>query len=511
MILLSLGDTAMFLCRVCRPDPFSLVHPLCTLACCSTLTSLRISILRGKCSEEEINLLGRLRGLKDLTLAFQGKNNDGNPVCISPLSQLTNLQSLVVQGVVPSAAQVPAAAAAGEGGGGGNGEHGSSSCGFLPCSLTSLEIQGGGWDDRGPATTTVKDWMNHIPSGNQLKELHVLNFDRDASGSLFSGVELSSLSVLKELHVLMEPFCGMHNVEWVQLPLCLTTLSNLEVVDVGSSKPELQGPQYYLTVGRGQLGLLKHLPKLRKLGWIINIEELEAPANAQLSQLQELQYYELLPDWLTPSTCPQLQTMMVEVEEFPGPLLQLAALTQLTALRLEGAADAMPALEGWGDMRVLGHGLHRLQRLELVNYVTASAEEAEDHERLPVSDLSAFTQIKQLQLICLMDPGKHVPKQPSSSDFLQGLSKLTQLEQLQLEGYSTVTPAMVPCLAQSLPQLQLLEVGLCKHPELEKQVITGEDVVSWEELHPGFRDVQQLCKIVKAKLQVKVGYARQWL
>ena len=200
---------------------------MCTLTCCSTLTSLHISVPGGKCSHEDINLLGRLRGLKDLTLAFQGKNDDGRPVCIGPLSQLTNLRGLVVQGVVPSAAQVPAAAAAGEGGGGGNGEHGSSSCCFLPCSLTSLEIQGGGWDDRGQATTTVKGWMDHIPSGNQLKELHVLNFDRDASGSLFSGVELSSLSVLKELHLLMQPFSGMGRFEWVQLPVSLTALSSL--------------------------------------------------------------------------------------------------------------------------------------------------------------------------------------------------------------------------------------------------------------------------------------------
>ena len=70
---------------------------------------------------------------------------------------------------------------------------------------------------------------------------------------------------------------------------------------------------------------------------------------------------------------------------------------------------------------------------------------------------------------------------------------------------------MVCCLAQSLPQLQLLEVGLCKHPDLEREDIRGGDVISWEELHPGFRDVQQLCKLVKARLQVKVGYAHQWL
>ena len=163
-------------------------------------------------------------------------------------------------------------------------------------------------------------------------------------------------------------------------------------------------------------------------------------------------------------------------------------------------------------MRGLGHRLHELRRLELVNYVRGfPAEDEERLQNLAVPDLSAFSQIKQLQLVCSMDPHTGVPGQPSSSDFLQGLSKLTQLEQLQLEGYSTFTPGMVCCLAQSMPQLQLLEVGLCKHPDLGKEVIREKDVISWEELHPGFGDVQQLCKLVKAKLQVKVGYARQWL
>ena len=121
-----------------------MVQTLSTLACCSTLTSLHISVYGSNCTEEDIILLGRLRGLKRLTLAFQSSIDDGGPVCMALLSQLTNLQRLVVQGVVPSAAQVPAAAGKGEGDGGTSGEHGSSSsgCSFLPISLTYLEIQG---------------------------------------------------------------------------------------------------------------------------------------------------------------------------------------------------------------------------------------------------------------------------------------------------------------------------------------------------------------------------------
>ena len=514
----TLDDSALSLRCVCRPGPLSLVHPLCTLASCSTLTTLHVTVHGSKCTEEDIKLLGGLPGLKDLKLAFPGDNHDGGPVCISPLSQLTNLQRLVVQGVVPSAAQVPAAAAAAAGGGGGGASAGhgsnSNSHGFLPISLISLEIQGGGWDDRDEATTTLKDWMNHIPCCNQLRELHVCGFGREASWSLFHGVKLSILSVLKELHVLMEPASRIDLVKSVQLPLCLTSLSNLEVLEVSSSKSELLGAPYYFVPEPGQLGFLKHLPKLRKLGWI-HLERLEVPAAAQLIQLEELRCSEALPAWLTASMCPQLQTLLVENGAFSGNLQRLAGLSQLTALRLDrGVAHALGLIQGWPDMRVLGHGLQQLRRLELVNYVAYPPAEAEVDEEAPelaVPDLSAFCQIKQLRLVCLMEPHTAIPEQPSSSDFLQGLSKLTQLEQLQLEGYSTFTPGMVCCLAQSLPQLQLLEVGLCKHPELEKDVITGRDVISWEELHPGFKDVQQLCKLVKAKLQVKVGYARHWL
>ena len=507
-------DSALLLRCVCRPYPFSLVHPLCTLACCSTLTSLHISTPGAKCTEEDIGLLCRLRGLRGLTLAFQGDYHNGSSVCIAPLSQLTNLQSLVVQGVVPSAAQVPAAAgaAAGEGGGGSSGKHGSNSC-LLPISLTSLQIQGKGWDDRGEVTTTVKGWLDHIPSGNQLKELKVRNFSIDACSSLFDGVDLGRLSVLKELHVLTErALAEIDACGWVQLPLCLTSLSDLEVLEVCSSTPELPGQQCYFDLVPGQFGLLNQLPKLRKLGWVINVQQLEVPPEAQLSQLEELRFYGELSAWLTASICPQMKRIMVEGWAFSGVLQGLAAFTQLTTLRLDGGvAYAMSQLEGWGDMRVLGHGVQQLRRLELVNYVAAEPEDDEQLPGLAVPDLSAFIQIKQLQLVCLMDPENPVPDEPSSSDFLQSLSKLTQLEQLQLEGYSTFTPAMVCCLAQSLPQLQLLEVGLCKHPELEKELIAGKNAISWEELHPGFKEVQQLCKLVKAKLQVKVGCALQWL
>ena len=360
-----------------------MAQPLSTLACCSTRTSLHVSTPGAKCSEEDINLLGRVPGLRELTLAFQGANENGSSVAIAPLFQLTNLQSLVLQGVVPSAAQVPLAAG-GEGVGGASGEHGSSSNsnshGFLPISLTSLEIQGKGWDDRGEATTTVKGWTYHISSGNQLKELCVRDFGNDACSSLFHAVDLSRLSVLKELHVLMEPTSDFDTFGWVQLPLGLTSLSHSEVLEISSSAPALPGQQYYLLLSQGQLGLLNHLPKLRKLGWMFNIDQLEVPAEAQLSKLEELRFYgRQLPAWLTAPICPQLKKIMIEGNVFSGVLQELAVFTQLTALRLDGgvAHATISQLERWGDMRVPGNSLHRLRRLELVNYAAAFPEGAE--------------------------------------------------------------------------------------------------------------------------------------
>ena len=217
---------------------------------------------------------------------------------------------------------------------------------------------------------------------------------------------------------------------------------------------------------------------------------------------------------MTAASCPQLKRLRLDANGFlDGTIQFVAKLTQLTWLQLSAA---LPQMYGdgdtWDDLGVLGKSLPHLHRLELINPTSESLLDRAP-VGLAVPELSAFTQIKQLQLVCLVDPSEQLPEQPSSNDFLQGLSKLTQLEQLQLEGYSTVTPVMVSFLvAQSLPQLQLLEVGLCKHPELLTAAGVGNRAeVGWEMLHPGFVEVQWLCSSLRPKLQVKVGYAHQWL
>jgi len=206
-----------------------------------------------------------------------------------------------------------------------------------------------------------------------------------------------------------------------------------------------------------------------------------------------------------------LKRLRLDANGFPDSVIRsVSRLTQLTWLQLSAALPQMFGEgETWDDLGVLA--LPHLHRLELIN---ATSESLLDRKpvALVMPDLSAFTQIRQLQLVCLVEPSEQLPEQPSSTDFLQGLSKLTQLEQLQLEGYSTVTPVLVSFLVERLPQLQLLEVGLCKHPELVRAAGVGDGaVVTWEMLHPGFVEVQRLCSIVRPELQVKVGYAHQWL
>ena len=67
-------------------------------------------------------------------------------------------------------------------------------------------------------------------------------------------------------------------------------------------------------------------------------------------------------------------------------------------------------------------------------------------------------------------------------------------------------------LVERLPQLQVLEVGLCKHSDLLTAAGVGDRAeVTWEMLHPGFVDMQPLCSIARPMLQVNLGYARQWL
>ena len=497
-----------------RPSPPSLTHPLCTLACCTSLASLSISSTAVKLSNDDMVQLGRLQGLRELTLRFASPTNER--VCISPLSRLTNLQQLVVQGVIPT---TPRAAAVGGGGATGEAAAAAPNGGDLsltfPRSLTSLVLEGHGRDGNANAQALLRQWMENVPAGNNLKELHMLNHPAD-DGCLLRGLDFSKLKQLCHFRVLMASPDAVSEWDKVALHACLLSLSHLEVIEVGTYCWELPIMLHWFFVDEGLRSVLDPLVKLKKLG-CVDLSYLGSRGPGAPILLEELSCYAtdpVLPEWMTATSCPQLQRLRLEADWFSVHSMQsVARLAQLTSLQLSTALSHMTDnyVTAWDDLGVLGTSLPQLHRLELINPTLESSLDRE-RDALAMPELSAFTQIKQLQLVCLMEPSEHLPEQSRSTDFLQGLSKLTQLEQLQLEGYSTITPAVVCCLAQSLPQLQLLEVGLCKHDELLTAAgVGGRAEVRWEVLHPGFVEVQDVCSIVRPKLQVKVGYGRQWL
>ena len=458
--------------------------------------------------------LGQLRGLRELILRFPSPTDEYSRVCISPLSRLTNLQRLVVQGVIPTTLQ--AAAAVGGGGGGGitAAANGGDLSSTFPRSLTSLVLEGHGSDGNGTARLLLRQWMVNVPVSNNIEELHMLNYPSE-SGCLMLGLDLSMLKQLRHFRVLVAPYHPyvLASCDVMGVPDCLVSLSNLQVIEVGTYGWQLPTMPRLLHVVPDVSSVLDPLVKLKKLG-CISVGNLCGRGHGGPILLEELSCHLgdlALPEWMTAASCPQLQRLRLEAGCFPLYIIQsVARLNQLTSLQLSTAVSYVShGTQTWDDLGVLGTSLPHLHQLILIDSAEVSLfGEVPDASVMP--DLSAFTQIKQLQLVYLMDTLQQLPEQPSSTDFLQGLSKLTQLEQLQLEGYSTVTPVIVSFLVERLPQLQLLEVGLCKHPELLKAAGAGDRAeVRWEVSHPGFVEVQHVCAVVQPKLQVKVGYARQ--
>jgi hypothetical protein len=152
-------------------------------------------------------------------------------------------------------------------------------------------------------------------------------------------------------------------------------------------------------------------------------------------------------------------------------------------------------------LEAVARSLRKLQRLELINPYRVVP--SQPYYKVTMPELSAFTQIKELQLVVGMHPKHPCPEQPSSLELLQGLLQLTQLEHLELLGYATVTPALVGMLVAQLPKLKFLEVGRCKHPELA----TEEGGANGAK---GFEEVMGMCKCVNPQLQLTLGYAQQW-
>jgi hypothetical protein len=417
-------------------------------------------------------------------------NNDIGPapaqLALSPLSQLTNLQQLVVKGVVPEVSMEPGQFS-------------------LPCSLVSLRLEGDGGDtDLGERTLEL--WMRQVPPSNDVQMLHLQNLCQ-SGGTLLEVADFGKVPKLKELRCLFAPLEGVYDCEVVYLSPSILLLADLEVLWVGTYGARPWNQHCWELDQEPELTMC--CSKLREMGRFSSCG-LQMQCPAQLSLLHFYASQHRMPSWLTPSGCPQLQRLVVEAADIWEDMVQqLASLVQLTCLRLDVGDEETPE-SGWASLDLLGRSLPNLVRLELVSWGGSAEDEG---AVLVVPDVSSFTQIKQLQLMCVMDPGKPLPSQPSSTQLLQGLSRLTGLEELQLEGYSTVTPGLVGCLIGALPQLQLLEVGLCKHADLLEEFLSNGwtmRAISWKVSHQGFADMQALYGCCKPRLKLDIRYAQQW-
>jgi hypothetical protein len=224
---------------------------------------------------------------------------------------------------------------------------------------------------------------------------------------------------------------------------------------------------------------------------------------------------------VSPSCFPSLQHLVVECDRVTPSMVQcLAQLTALTCLQLSSGAEFHRSMwgtsEGWCGLEALGHSLPLLRRLELISCFGSKDDATMDSQKpLVMPNLYTFSQLKQLQLACALNLSNPLPTQPSSpADFLAGLSVLTQLEQLEVLGYSSVTPGMLTDLVTCLPGLRALEVGLSRHPSLVQAEGTREGASSGlygdgRELlpvHQMFAQAPRACEVLRPGVRVHVGY-----
>ena len=462
------------------------------MACCTSLTSISISSCSGTLESADIVVLGQLRSLKALTLRFPLVVQDNRLVqtlTLSPLSSLTNLQQLVVSGLVPEA----------QGAAGGH---------CLPAALTSLTLEGN------PASPVnlLERWLDHAAEGNVLQQL-------DLWGSAYLPARRTPLGALPRLRVLtfhLPPRAGPCEGSWVNIPSSVAELHELEVLWISTGpKNKYPWPQHGLRLPPAVVPFVfRSCAHLRKVGGIM----LDGVVGANLEHLQELYACIEEPFAVSSAAYPQLQRLVLELHSglCEATVEQLGSFTQLTSLRLDTGVATLNRdnmFLPWADLEPLAGSLPVLRELELFNATGEGANVEDVANRMVIpSGLSSFTQIKQLRLVCVMDPAVPVPAQFSSDEFYQGLSRLTQLEQLQLEGYSSITSNMLMVLVAVMPQLQMLEVGLCKHPGVPaSSTLAAAGDEGWRVLYPGFLDLEQAARRLRPKLLVKVGFARQWL
>ena len=401
--------------------------------------------------------LGQLTSLSKLALRYEVPTNGQlRQVAVKDLEKLTKLQQLAVKGFVPGA---------------GDGQQHQQqqqwqSC--LPASLTSLAIEGGRQLDEEGAEDAIVLWLQHAASCSDLQQLQLINLYSEG----LQGQDFGRFAQLKELR--FDNSTGRDLSLGRILPGSITKLTGLEVLWLGTLGSSHLW-EYYYWVGDLEDALFVELsqqcPKLRQLGPVCECED--SPVPQPFKHLSHLVLLERVPLWLDDIRCPSLVNLIIEVHSYVRDELleQLVQLTGLTCMQLNAAYAYVEKMilpeAGWAQLDRLAAGLCSLQRLELLNHFAEPATPQHRFPPLTMPRLSAFTQLQQLRLACAVNHRHPLPKQLTAADLLQGLSGLTQLEQLELIGYVAVTPAVVCALIERLPQLLVLEVRRCDHPEVQ--------------------------------------------
>ena len=443
----------MFSSLVCRT--FSLPACYRSLALCSSLTSLTIDLPGDQLLHVDHAPLGQLTNLRNLALCYElPTEGQLRQVAMEELARLTKLQQLTVKGFVPLAAE----------------EQQHQSC--LPASLTSLIIKGGTQLEQAAAQNFIEQWLQHAAGCSNLQQLINLYWGEE-------DLDLGGMPHLKELRFVNSP-----SADTFPIPSSITKLVYLEVLWLGTLGSSYPWEQHYWE-NSSETELLMHIseqcPMLRQLGPLFN--QWDNPHVPQpFKHLTHLGIMaEVVPPWLDHIKCPSLLKLTYETGGFvqAESLQQLARLSCLTCLQLKpNYGEVVPEQnnEGWGQLDVLAAGLCNLQRLELVNHFAEPATPQCRFPRLSMPGLSAFTQLKQLRLACAVKPDHPLPEQLTAADLVRGLSRLTQLEQLELIGYVAVTPTVVNTLIERLHKLLVLEVRRCEHPEVQVAVMMQESL-----------------------------------
>jgi hypothetical protein len=341
-------------------------------------------------------------------------------------------------------------------------------------------------------------------------------------------LDFSGMLGLRELHIVLSDY---YEAFGSLMPTSISQLSGLEVLQLGTAgqpRAPWLGPVWQEPVLGMSTTVLASCTSLRSLGYAHILSDV--PVEVHLPHLSSLQLevWDTLPEMINTSCCPSLQHLVVQCSEEYCPttslVQRLAQLTALTCLQLNSGGpyyDAYYRQTSWCGLEPLGRSLLMLRRLELVSCY--GDKQRDWLAPLVMPNLSTFTQLKQLQLACGLNPKWRIPPQPSPADFLGGLSGLTQLEQVELLGYSSVTPGLMTDLVTRLPGLRALEVGLCRHPKLvqakgqqARRARDGAgsfcgDPGELLPVHQGFAQASRACERLRPGLKVKVGYTPQWI